>query len=157
MYAPARSDHRCAAARHHGLQPTVGNGLCAPGTLSSRHAFIAQLPPSKRTVGRVGEVDLLNHLHQDIRFPRRESAVVPVTDCYCGHSASKRAGSVSSSGNRATPPSGSIKEWDSKGSNFDLDAWVERVDNSGASFAAWSARWGHSWVDVRAFALLWAD
>jgi alpha-L-fucosidase-like protein len=48
--------------------------------------------------------------------------------------------------NRATPPKGSIKPWEQKVDDFDLDSLVQLVDDSGASFVVWSITWGQQYL-----------
>ena len=50
--------------------------------------------------------------------------------------------------NRATPPKGPIKNWEQKVNDFDLDQFVEIVDDSGASYVIWSVTWGNQYISA---------
>ncbi|YCM42775.1 alpha-L-fucosidase [Verrucomicrobiaceae bacterium 227] len=50
--------------------------------------------------------------------------------------------------NRATPPEGPIKPWEEKVNDFDLDALIKLVDESGASYVLWSATWGNQSISA---------
>lgn len=50
--------------------------------------------------------------------------------------------------NRATPPKGAIKAWEEKVNAFDLNALVNVVEDSGASFVVWSVTWGQQYLSA---------
>lgn len=50
--------------------------------------------------------------------------------------------------NRATPPKGPIKPWEEKVNDFDLDQFMQLVDDSGASYVIWSATWGNQYISA---------
>ena len=50
--------------------------------------------------------------------------------------------------NRATPPQGPIKPWEEKISDFDLDQFIQLVDDSGASYVIWSITWGQQYISA---------
>lgn len=50
--------------------------------------------------------------------------------------------------NRATPPEGPIKAWDQKVNDFDLDAFMTLVDESGAAYVVWSITWGNQYLSA---------
>ncbi len=50
--------------------------------------------------------------------------------------------------NRATPPTGSNKPWGQKVNDFDLDAFIQLVDQSGASYVVWSITWGQQYISA---------
>ena len=50
--------------------------------------------------------------------------------------------------NRATPPQGPAKGWEEKINDFDLDAFIELVDASGAAYVIWSATWGNQYISA---------
>ena len=47
--------------------------------------------------------------------------------------------------NRATPPKGPIKPWEEKVNDFNLEQFVQLVDDSGAAYVIWSATWGNQY------------
>ena len=50
--------------------------------------------------------------------------------------------------NRATPPTGSIKPWEEKVNDFDLDSFVEMVEETGAAYVLWSITWGEQYISA---------
>lgn len=50
--------------------------------------------------------------------------------------------------NRATPPSGAIKPWEQKVDDFDLEAFVDMVEQSGAAYVLWSVTWGNQYISA---------
>jgi hypothetical protein len=50
--------------------------------------------------------------------------------------------------NRATPPTGSIKRWDEKVNDFDLQAFASMVQESGAAYVVWSITWGQQYISA---------
>ncbi|WP_372807004.1 alpha-L-fucosidase [Pontiella sp.] len=50
--------------------------------------------------------------------------------------------------NRATPPAGSIKPWEQKVDDFDLEGFVEMVEESGAAYVLWSITWGNQYISA---------
>jgi hypothetical protein len=50
--------------------------------------------------------------------------------------------------NRATPPEGSIKSWEQKVNDFDLDGFVDMVEASGAAYVLWSITWGNQYISA---------
>ncbi|MDF7798638.1 alpha-L-fucosidase [Pontiellaceae bacterium B1224] len=50
--------------------------------------------------------------------------------------------------NRATPPTGKIKEWEQKVNDFDLDQLMDLVNASGASYVVWSITWGNQYISA---------
>ncbi|MCO8121527.1 alpha-L-fucosidase [Stieleria sp. TO1_6] len=50
--------------------------------------------------------------------------------------------------NRATPPEGPIKPWEEKVDDFDLDQFIQLVDDSGAAYVIWSATWGNQYLSA---------
>lgn len=50
--------------------------------------------------------------------------------------------------NRATPPEGPIKQWDQKVNDFDIEAFVNMVESTGASYVVWSATWGNQYISA---------
>ena len=49
---------------------------------------------------------------------------------------------------RATPPIGPIREWEQKVNDFDINALVRLVEDSGASFVVWSVTWGQQYISA---------
>ena len=50
--------------------------------------------------------------------------------------------------NRATPVKGPIKPWEEKVNDFDLDQFIQLVDDSGASYVIWSVTWGNQYISA---------
>lgn len=50
--------------------------------------------------------------------------------------------------NRATPPKGPIKPWEEKVNDFDLDGFVNMVEESGAAYVLWSVTWGNQYISA---------
>lgn len=51
--------------------------------------------------------------------------------------------------NRATPKTGdTIKEWEDKINDFDIDAFIEMVERSGAAYVIWSITWGQQYISA---------
>lgn len=50
--------------------------------------------------------------------------------------------------NRATPPEGSIKPWEQKVNDFDLEGFVKMVEDSGAAYVLWSITWGNQYISA---------
>ncbi len=50
--------------------------------------------------------------------------------------------------NRATPRHGEVKDWEAKVNDFDLDGFIELVDDSGASYVIWSITWGQQYISA---------
>jgi len=50
--------------------------------------------------------------------------------------------------NRAAPPLGPIKDWKQKVDDFDIDAFVEMVDSTGAAYVVWSITWGQQYLSA---------
>jgi len=51
--------------------------------------------------------------------------------------------------NRATPKSGNIiKNWEDKVNDFDIDAFIELVEQSGAAYVIWSITWGQQYISA---------
>ena len=50
--------------------------------------------------------------------------------------------------NRAAPPKGTIKNWEQKVNDFDLDQFVKLVEDSGASYVIWSVTWGNQFISA---------
>ncbi|MCP5536215.1 MAG: right-handed parallel beta-helix repeat-containing protein [Akkermansiaceae bacterium] len=50
--------------------------------------------------------------------------------------------------NRATPPKGPTKDWESKVNDFDLDGFIKLVDDSGAAYVIWSMTWGNQYISA---------
>jgi len=50
--------------------------------------------------------------------------------------------------NRATPPKGPIKPWEEKVNDFNLEQFVQLVDDSGAAYVIWSATWGNQYISA---------
>jgi len=51
--------------------------------------------------------------------------------------------------NRATPKSGNvIKDWEDKVKDFDIDAFIEMVEQSGAAYVIWSITWGQQYISA---------
>ena len=50
--------------------------------------------------------------------------------------------------NRATPPQGPIKEWEDKVNDFDVGAFVDMVEASGAAYVIWSITWGQQYLSA---------
>lgn len=55
--------------------------------------------------------------------------------------------------NRATPPQGDIKAWEQKVNDFDLDAYIDLVEESGAAYVVWSITWGNQYISAPCKAL----
>ncbi|TWU34101.1 Alpha-L-fucosidase [Novipirellula aureliae] len=50
--------------------------------------------------------------------------------------------------NRATPPKGSIKPWEEKVNDFDLEGFVDMVEETGAAYVLWSITWGQQYISA---------
>ena len=50
--------------------------------------------------------------------------------------------------NRATPPTGPIKQWEQKVNDFELQHLLDAVEASGASFVIWSITWGQQYLSA---------
>lgn len=50
--------------------------------------------------------------------------------------------------NRATPLEGAIKDWDQKVEDFDVEAFVDMVESTGAEYVVWSATWGNQYISA---------
>lgn len=50
--------------------------------------------------------------------------------------------------NRSTPPRGAVKPWEQKVRDFDLDRFLDVVDESGAAYVLWSMTWGEQYVSA---------
>ena len=50
--------------------------------------------------------------------------------------------------NRATPPTGPIKPWEQKVNDFDVDAFANMVQESGAAYVVWSITWGQQYISA---------
>lgn len=50
--------------------------------------------------------------------------------------------------NRATPPKGPIKPWEQKVNDFDLEAYADMVEESGAAYVLWSVTWGQQYISA---------
>lgn len=51
--------------------------------------------------------------------------------------------------NRATPKIGNtIKDWNEKINDFDIEAFVDMVQNSGAAYVIWSITWGQQYISA---------
>ena len=50
--------------------------------------------------------------------------------------------------NRATPPKGPIKPWEQKVNDFDLDSYVDMVEETGAAYVLWSVTWGQQYISA---------
>ncbi len=50
--------------------------------------------------------------------------------------------------NRATPPTGEIKPWEQKVNDFDLDGFIQNVEDSGAAYVLWSVTWGQHYISA---------
>ena len=50
--------------------------------------------------------------------------------------------------NRATPLEGPIKAWEEKVNDFDLDAFITLVEESGAAYVVWSMTWGNQYIST---------
>lgn len=50
--------------------------------------------------------------------------------------------------NRATPPQGDIKPWEEKVNDFDLESFLQLVDDSGAAYVMWSITWGNHYLSA---------
>lgn len=50
--------------------------------------------------------------------------------------------------NRATPPEGPIKDWETKVNDFDLDGFIDFVEDSGAAYVVWSMTWGNQYISA---------
>jgi len=48
--------------------------------------------------------------------------------------------------NRATPPLGPIKPWEQKVNDFDIDAFADLVESTGARYVVWSITWGQQYI-----------
>lgn len=51
--------------------------------------------------------------------------------------------------NRATPKTGNtIKSWEDKVNNFDMDYFINMVERSGAAYVMWSITWGQQYISA---------
>lgn len=51
--------------------------------------------------------------------------------------------------NRATPKTGNtIKEWETKINDFDIETFIDMVDKSGAAYVIWSITWGQQYISA---------
>lgn len=50
--------------------------------------------------------------------------------------------------NRSTPPSGPNKPWPTKIRDFNLDRFVDLVEESGAAYVIWSITWGEQYISA---------
>ncbi len=51
--------------------------------------------------------------------------------------------------NRATPKQGNtVKDWEDKINDFDLDGFVDLVEQSGAAYVIWSITWGQQYISA---------
>lgn len=56
--------------------------------------------------------------------------------------------------NRATPLTGnSVKEWEEKVNDFDVAAFADMVEETGAAYVIWSITWGQQYISAPLFAL----
>ncbi|MDF7806312.1 alpha-L-fucosidase [Pontiellaceae bacterium B12219] len=50
--------------------------------------------------------------------------------------------------NRATPPEGPVKAWEQKVNDFNLDGFIQLVEDSGAAYVIWSVTWGNQYISA---------
>lgn len=50
--------------------------------------------------------------------------------------------------NRATPPKGQVKPWEEKVNDFDVAAFADMVQESGAGYVVWSITWGQQYISA---------